>query len=715
MSHVLNAIADHARHRATAPAISGNGTALSYRDLVKGIAQAASALDKALDRQGPLAIALDNGPAWAVLDLACIELQRTTLPLPPFFNTAQIQHTMNDAGAVALITDRPRAGPEPRSTLGIAGQRLDLYRLDSAGRGLPTDTAKITYSSGTTGQPKGVCLSRAGVDQVACSLLEVIGADYAGVHCAVLPLGVLLENVAGLYTTLLAGGRYHAAPLAEIGFARPFAPDFATLATALAETRATSTILVPEILRGLMAAMARSGRKLDALHLVAVGGARLSPKFLEQAEALGLPVLQGYGLSEAASVVAVNRPDDNVAGSVGTPLPHIEVSIAEDGEILLEKAPFLGYVGSSVPDTPYPTGDLGYFDAGGHLYVTGRKDHLIVNSFGRNIAPEWVESELLARPEFAQAVVFGTAQPALSAVIVPTDPDIEDARLTQAVCAVNATLPDYAHIRHWRRATPFTLANGQLTGTGRPRRHVLEKIYGPMLNTDCASQDDAGSGFFGRLIRETDGPRTALFGVPQIIDGLAGRISRETYIAYLTEAYHHVKHTVPLLTLARDRLPTKKAWIADVLTHYIDEERGHEHWILDDIHNAGGNADAARRSRPRMATEVMIAYAYDTINRINPVALFGMVFVLEGTSTALAIEGAESLMTTLQLPKTCFRYLLSHGSLDIEHMAFFESLANRIYDPQDQADIIHMADRMFTLYGAVFSSIPHGRKAQHAA
>ncbi len=213
--------------------------------------------------------------------------------------------------------------------------------------------------------------------------------------------------------------------------------------------------------------------------------------------------------------------------------------------------------------------------------------------------------------------------------------------------------------------------------------------------------------FFDKLVTETATEREYLLQTPQIRAGLLGKISRESYLAYLAEAYHHVKHTVPLLNLARDKLPANKAGLAAALNEYIAEETGHEEWILDDVTNAGGDAKAVRNGSPRLATELMVAYAYDSVGRVNPASLFGMVFVLESTSMQLAVHGANALQKSLQLPENCFRYFCSHGTLDVEHMRFFQKLMSQIHDPADRTAITHMAKAMFILYSDVFRSIPH--------
>lgn len=221
--------------------------------------------------------------------------------------------------------------------------------------------------------------------------------------------------------------------------------------------------------------------------------------------------------------------------------------------------------------------------------------------------------------------------------------------------------------------------------------------------------------FFSHLIAETAAEREGLYGVPQIRDGLEGRIGLPTYIAYLAEAYHHVKHTVPLMRAARAGLTDPAhARFRDALDEYIAEETGHEAWILNDIAAAGGDAEAVRRGEPRPATELMVAYAYDFIARRNAMGFFGMVFVLEGTSNQLATKGAEAVQKSLGLPAGAFTYLRSHGSLDQEHILFLRRLLDDVDVAEDQAAIIHMAKRMFLLFAEVFRSIPHTRIVNHA-
>lgn len=212
--------------------------------------------------------------------------------------------------------------------------------------------------------------------------------------------------------------------------------------------------------------------------------------------------------------------------------------------------------------------------------------------------------------------------------------------------------------------------------------------------------------FYKRLVEQTASARMGLLGTPIIQGCLAGSVSLPSYIAFLTEAYHHVRHTVPLMQAFKARLPAGREWLEGPLDEYIEEEQGHDEWILDDIRACGADAEAVRNGPPGVATEVMVAYAYDTIARRNPLGFFGMVHVLEGTSVSLALLAADQIQKPLGLPDSAFSYLRSHGTLDKEHVAHFELLMDRIDDPKDQADIVHAARVFFRLYGDVFRGLP---------
>lgn len=217
--------------------------------------------------------------------------------------------------------------------------------------------------------------------------------------------------------------------------------------------------------------------------------------------------------------------------------------------------------------------------------------------------------------------------------------------------------------------------------------------------------------FHAQLLEQTADARQQLVSAPLIQDSLRGEVSLPSYLAFLREAYHHVRHTVPLLQATRAALPPHHAWLQGPLDEYIEEEAGHDAWILDDIRASGGDAEAVRAGLPGHATEVMVAYAYDTIARRNPLGFFGMVHVLEGTSVALALNAADAIQRALGLPDAAFSYLRSHGTLDQQHTAHFARLMDRIDDPQDRAAIVHAARAFFRLYGDIFRSLPRAAAA----
>lgn len=212
--------------------------------------------------------------------------------------------------------------------------------------------------------------------------------------------------------------------------------------------------------------------------------------------------------------------------------------------------------------------------------------------------------------------------------------------------------------------------------------------------------------FFERLQIETQTERHYLLDSPLIKRCIGqGQFSLQEYIAFLTQAYHHVKHTVPLLMAVGSRLPMAKETYRVAIAEYIEEELGHQEWILNDLASCGEDKENVRNSRPNPATELMVAYAYDTVTRNNPMAFFGMVFVLEGTSINLATQAADIIQQHLKLPNQAFSYLRSHGSLDQEHMVFFAKLMNGLTDQQDQDDVVHAARMFFQLYANIFRSI----------
>jgi pyrroloquinoline quinone (PQQ) biosynthesis protein C len=215
----------------------------------------------------------------------------------------------------------------------------------------------------------------------------------------------------------------------------------------------------------------------------------------------------------------------------------------------------------------------------------------------------------------------------------------------------------------------------------------------------------ADAGFHARLLAATHGARQELLSLPILREAVEGRVTREDYVAFLTQAWHHVRHTTPLLMACGARLPARLEWLRTAVAEYIKEEVGHQDWILDDLAALGADRTAIAASAPAPATELMVSYAYDTIARRNPVGFFGMVLVLEGTSVAIATRAAEVIERTLSLPRSAFSYLRSHGDLDVEHTGFYAELMDRLDDPADQAAVVHAARMFYRLYADVFATL----------
>jgi long-subunit acyl-CoA synthetase (AMP-forming) len=490
VNSILAAIRGHASTRPHASALTGESCTITYLELQQAIARGIPCHDQSAQRA--VALALDNGPAWAVADLALMAAKRPCLPLPPFFSSAQQLHALRDAGAAWLLTDRPvfweallrehGITAERCADVELATVRIARFALDTRPpAALPHGTAKVTYTSGTTGTPKGVCLSAAAMTSVARSLVHAAELNENDRHVALLPLATLLENVAGVYAPLMAGACSVLLPLEKVGATEGgYRPE--QLVRVLELQHATTAITVPELLTGLCSVIERCGTAPAALRFLAVGGARVSIETLQRAAVLGLPVYEGYGLSECSSVVALNTRTAYRAGSVGRALPHARIRIDDTGEIHVSGATLIAYTGGVACDKEWhATGDVGYMDSDGYLYVAARKKNIFITSYGRNVAPEWIESELIASDSIAQAWVYGESRPWNVAVITPAAGAAESS-VAAALAATNHRLPPYARVKRWVRAKePFSAANGQLTTNSRLRRDALLAAYRPLI------------------------------------------------------------------------------------------------------------------------------------------------------------------------------------------------------------------------------------------
>ncbi len=431
-----------------------------------------------------VALYMDNSIEWIVADLAAMQLGLTLIPIPLFFSPQQVQHLINDAGIQAVITQpelcekfdyrKKHKLPDMQLLLLNNQTKPDVEQLKKV--------AKITYTSGSTGSPKGVCLSASNLGGVTKALAQGIDNLAISHHLCVMPLATLLENIAGVYVPLLMGSSIQVEPLSKLGFTNSSGFDAQQFMTCVEQSQPHSVILLPQLLMSLIELKQEFPNSFASLRFAAVGGGKSAQASLEKAHQLGLPVYEGYGLSECASVVSLNNPFHNKPGSVGKVLPHAKVRISEEGEIIVSGQSMLGYLGQGdlngrKQNQDVHTGDLGHIDNEGFLYISGRKKNLIVSSFGRNISPEWVESEIQQAPQIAQVAIFGDAKPWLSAVVTPHKNSTKE-EVEQVIQDCNQRLPDYAQIKSWLVGVQaFTAENKQLTENGRLRRETIFEQY----------------------------------------------------------------------------------------------------------------------------------------------------------------------------------------------------------------------------------------------
>jgi long-subunit acyl-CoA synthetase (AMP-forming) len=497
MNKILTAIYHQAVATPRKIALTGQTAQLTYAELAAQIDKLANWLiEQNIGRAGLWG---ENSIEWIVADLAAWKANVTLVPLPRFFSTTQLQHVITQAQIPFLLVCgelAPVAEVSGRNNSPINNIYLDQL-TGNKNTTVIDSIAKITFTSGTTGTPKGVCLSTAALENVTLALAErIYSAPHAdidiNVHLNLLPLSTLLENVAGVYVPLYLGKRVVVVSGADLGLTGSSQLSLPILLQALHQYQPNSLILLPQILQGFVAASTQGFSLPASLKFIAVGGARSPAVLIEQARALGISVYEGYGLSECASVVSLNSPVADKIGSVGKALGHVEIKI-DAGLIKVRGNVFSAYLGqeTQASDEWLNTGDLGYIDSDGFIFITGRQKNLLISSFGRNISPEWIESELSLCRTIAQVMIIGDSQPFCSAIVVPASAQTTTEQITQDIRRINQHLPDYARVQKFIVASaPFTPTNQLLTDNGRLRRTAIFDHY---LSAIAAIYSDSSS------------------------------------------------------------------------------------------------------------------------------------------------------------------------------------------------------------------------------
>ena len=487
MNFLFDKLTERAQHQGQEIAIQSRLESITNQGLLSAVEGLAQQL-KPFSFQC-IALYMDNSINWVIADLAAMKLGITVIPIPLFFSQGQIQHLIQDAGIEAVLCQQSDA-TNFDTQISHPLNRMSLLQLNNPNKPNQKQlahVAKITYTSGSTGKPKGVCLSVNNIENVCRALAETIKGNGIKHHLCIMPLATLLENVAGVYVPLFMGNSIQVEALSELGFEQSSQFDPKQFSRCIESCQPDSLILLPQLLKSMIQLKQADPELFTSLKFVAVGGGKSAQSALEQAHTLGLPVYEGYGLSECAATVSLNTPAQHKPGSVGKVLPHTQVRIDESGEIIVSGQAMLGYlhqddISQGQQNNDVYTGDLGYFDDEGYLYISGRRKNLLVSSFGRNIAPEWVESELLHADEIAQVAVYGDARPHLCAIITPSfgmAKEVIQSRLKQ----INHSLPDYAQIKAWILSNePFSTQNHLLTDNGRIRRNEIAERYQGQLN-----------------------------------------------------------------------------------------------------------------------------------------------------------------------------------------------------------------------------------------
>lgn len=452
---------------------------ITYRELWSEVIKAKKQL-QAL-QFGRVGLLMGNSIEWIVVDLACSLANVTVVPLPDFFSDGQLSHIMSAASLDLIITDNPSRISNITSciTKQVASSLGDLLMLKMKQAPIK-NVRKITFTSGSTGEPKGVSLSQESLETVVHSFYDLL-SNFMGRHFCLLPLSTLLENVAGIYTSILATGTVYLTKTISIYALKP--ENANSLFEYTIRHKINTIIIVPQILK-LFVVWFSTYKQTHNFTFIALGGGKTSPALIEKAQQMNLPVYEGYGLSEATSVVSLNTPTKHKHGSVGKLLAHVQIKFMPDGEIAVKGADCIGYYDmdcSKYRDSEgyWLTGDIGYRDNEDYLYLSGRKKNFIITGLGRNISPEWLEAELCSEIEVLQAAVVSYDNGAnITAVIVPSHSAID---VSDLLSRVNSRLPGYANILSVVLAhEAFTHQNGQLSQGGQPLRPIIKSYHQPV-------------------------------------------------------------------------------------------------------------------------------------------------------------------------------------------------------------------------------------------
>ena len=538
---------------------AGHWESLTYNDLLRDVISLASALlMRELNTGERVCILSENRYEYYVTELAVMAAGGVVVPLYTNSTPSQISYVINHSEAGFIFCT------ENESTLKklneIKGQlsksikavffkdindkknTLTFDKLIFEGKSSqsrnrlfktlrnidPDDLATIIYTSGTSGDPKGVMLSHRNIVANSISALDALPINSSSVNLSILPLSHAFEKTCGFFIFLFSGARIC------------LLDNMGALSKSLNEVRPTHLLGVPKlfesmhdqickqiskksfILRAVFFSGLRSSiktirgagsflnktfslgaRKLlfdkikkslgGRLELLISGGAALPVHISEFFSALNIPIVEGYGLTEASPVVAVNRVYKNRIGTVGKAVRGVEIRIAGDGEILVKGDNVMkGYykdeksTGEVLNDGWLYTGDIASLDPDGFISIVGRKKEIIVTRGGKNISPLKIESNILSCPYIKQTVVIGDNRDYMTALIIPEGNIKEKPRIREIIDnhikELNSGLSNYEKIRKYKILDKeFSIGSGELTPTFKIKRKVVEKNFSHII------------------------------------------------------------------------------------------------------------------------------------------------------------------------------------------------------------------------------------------
>ena len=485
---------------------------------------ATALLSYGLKRGGSVCILMGNVPEWPISDIGTIIAGGVGVGLYPTSSTEQIAYIIDHSDAEFVLVD---SREQLQKVLSIRDQlskvrhvialeadasndvinyrdfiergRAERLRLASllkerAEGAKPDDVAIMVYTSGTTGAPKGACLSHRYIINSVESLRQTIPIYDTDVSFSYLPFCHVAERISGLYNRLYAGASAY------------FVDDLSRLGEYMLEVKPTVFASLPRFFEKIHARAAADMERLPKseharflatkvkdyfggrIRLATSGGAPLPLEVAEFFAAAGLPILQAYGLTENVCV-AFNRPYEYKFGTVGPPMPGCEVRIAADKEILVRsEMMFSGYykapeeTAKVFSDGWLLTGDLGEFDEDGFLKIIGRKKELIVTSTGKKVSPALLENMLKEHHVISQAMVYGEGRSYLVALIT-VNAAVERDTIQSIIDNVNRRVSSTESIRRFAILDrDFEIERDEITPTGKLKRDVITNRFREVID-----------------------------------------------------------------------------------------------------------------------------------------------------------------------------------------------------------------------------------------